>query len=179
MDKEIIVFVGGPSSGKTTLINALKNAGHICYPEISREIIKDAQKQGIDQLFLKEPLYFSKLLLQGRIKQYQDALREKASIVFLDRGIPDVLAYMNYIGDAYPKSFSRTCKDYKYTKVFILPPWEAIYTSDEERYENYEQALLIYNHLKETYSYFGYNLIEIPKDSIENRVAFVTEQISI
>lgn len=51
MNKEIIVLIGGPSSGKTTLINALIEKGHICYPEISRDVIKEAQKQGIEQLF--------------------------------------------------------------------------------------------------------------------------------
>ncbi len=59
MGKKIIVIAGGPSSGKTTLINALKEKGHICYPEISRAIIKKAQEQGIDQLFLENPLLFS------------------------------------------------------------------------------------------------------------------------
>ncbi len=40
MNKEIVVLIGGPSSGKTTLIDALKGKGHTCYPEISREVIK-------------------------------------------------------------------------------------------------------------------------------------------
>jgi len=58
---------------------------------------------------------------------------------------------MHYIGDSYPYHFDQACKDNLYTKVFILPPWEEIYVSDDERYENYEQAKLIYNHLMETY----------------------------
>jgi predicted ATPase len=45
---------------------------------------------------------------------------------------------------------------------------EEIY-SDEARYENYEQAKLIQNHLIETYE--GYDeLIEVPKDTIDNRI---------
>lgn len=65
MSKEIIVLIGGPSSGKTTLINTLIEKGHICYPEISREVIKEAQQKGIDQLFLENPLLFSELLLKA------------------------------------------------------------------------------------------------------------------
>lgn len=179
MNKEIIVLAGGPSSGKTTLINALLEKGHICYPEISREIIKKAQQEGVEQLFLEKPLLFSELLLEGRIQQFEQAKKEDSPIVFIDRGLPDVLAYMKYIGDDYPKSFDQVCKSYKYSKVFLLPPWKEIYITDEERYENYEEAVQIHNHLEETYSAYGYNLIEIPKDSVENRVAFVTEQISI
>ncbi|WP_445722101.1 AAA family ATPase [Flavobacterium sp.] len=178
MNKEIIVLIGGPSSGKTTLINALIKKGHICYPEISRDVIKEAQKQGIEQLFLEKPLLFSELLLEGRIKQFKQATEEKEPIVFIDRGIPDVLAYMHYIGDSYPDSFHKACSEYKYSKIFILPPWKDIYVSDKERYESYEQAILIQDHLKETYSSFGYELIEIPKDTVENRVNFVLQNLS-
>ena len=35
-----IVISGGPSSGKTTLINELKKLGHNCFDEVSREIIE-------------------------------------------------------------------------------------------------------------------------------------------
>lgn len=177
MKKEIIVLAGGPSSGKTTLINALVEKGFICYPEISRAIIKEAQEQGIDQLFLEQPLLFSEMLLQGRIKQHQEAHEEEANVVFLDRGIPDVLAYMHYIGDSYPKNFSDACENHRYHKVFLLPPWKEIYVSDAERYESYEQAVLIHEHLEETYRNFGYDLVTIPKDTVENRVNFLLERI--
>lgn len=177
MKKEIIVLAGGPSSGKTTLINALVEKGFICYPEISRAIIKEAQEQGIDQLFLEQPLLFSEMLLQGRIKQHQEAHEEETNVVFLDRGIPDVLAYMHYIGDSYPKTFSDACENHRYHKVFLLPPWKEIYVSDAERYESYEQAVLIHEHLEETYRNFGYDLVTIPKDTVENRVEFLLERI--
>lgn len=177
MTKKLIVLAGGPSSGKTTLINALVENGYVCYPEISREVIQEAQKQGIDQLFLENPLLFSELLLQGRVKQHQEALQETCDIVFLDRGIPDVLAYMHYIGDSYPKSFSDACEENRYTKIFLLPPWKEIYVSDAERYESYEQAVLIHEHLEETYKGFGYELITVPKDTVENRVQFVFNEL--
>ncbi|RZK12189.1 MAG: ATPase [Flavobacterium sp.] len=173
MQKEIIVIIGGPGTGKTTIIDGLISRGFCCYPEISREVTMEAKKQGIEQLFLENPLLFSELLLEGRVKQYKNACEEPHEHVFLDRGIPDVLAYMHYIGDSYPTHFDLACRDNTYTKIFILPPWEEIYTSDDERYENYEQAKLIYNHLTETYEKYGYNLIEVPKDTVEGRIDFI------
>lgn len=178
MNKEIIVLAGGPSSGKTTLIDALVAKGYICYPEVSREVIKEAQRQGIEQLFLEKPLLFSELLLEGRVKQYKSAINEESATVFLDRGIPDVLAYMHYIGDSYPSFFTEACQNHLYTKVFLLPPWKEIYVSDTERYENYEQAVLIHEHLEETYKKFGYELITVPKDSVENRINFVLSHLA-
>ena len=178
MEKEIVVIIGGPGSGKTTIIDGLIQKGYICYPEISREVISEARKQGIEQLFLEQPLLFSELLLEGRKKQYHNALREVADIIFIDRGIPDVLAYMHYIGDSYPSFFDEACHEHKYTRIFFLPPWEEIYVSDDARYENYEQAKLIANHLVETYQSYGYDIIEVPKDSPDNRILFILGHLS-
>ncbi len=177
MNKEIVVIIGGPGTGKTTIIEGLLAKGYCCYPEISREVTLEAKKQGIEQLFLENPLLFSELLLEGRKKQFHNALKELHDIVFLDRGIPDVLAYMHYIGDSYPPFFDQACRDHIYTKIFLLPPWEEIYISDNERYENFEQAKLIYNHLTETYQKYGYHLIEVPKGTVEERISFILNQL--
>jgi predicted ATPase len=91
-----IVIIGGPGTGKSTVLNELISRGFHCKPEISREVIIKAQKKGIDQLFLTDPLLFSKLLLEGREQQYIEANECKDEIVFFDRGIPDAHAYMNY-----------------------------------------------------------------------------------
>lgn len=173
MKKEIIVITGGPGTGKTTIIDQLIEQGHTCYPEISRQVTLEAKKQGIEQLFLEKPLLFSELLLEGRKKQYFSAKEETTETVFLDRGIPDILAYMHYIGDGYPSFFDLACQEHKYDKVFILPPWEEIYESDEARYENFEQAKLIFEHLKETYQKYGYDLIEVPKGKVSERIQFI------
>jgi len=127
---------------------------------------------------LENPLLFSELLLEGRKKQFKNALEEPHKVVFLDRGIPDVLAYMHYIGDSYPAFFHEACEEHKYSKIFILPPWEEIYISDDARYENYEQAKLIYSHLTETYEKYGYQLIEVPKDTVENRIDFILSSLN-
>lgn len=177
MSKQIILLIGGPGSGKTTIIDGLAARGYICYPEISREVTLEAKKKGIDQLFLKEPLLFSELLLEGRVKQFNNALNETKDFVFIDRGIPDVLAYMHYIGDSYPAAFDEACKIHKYTKIFILPPWEEIFESDNERYENYDQATLIHNHLIETYENYGYVLNEVPKADLDTRIDYILSQL--
>lgn len=176
MNKQIILLIGGPSSGKTTLINHLEAEGYICYPEISREVTLKAREKGIDHLFLEDPLLFSELLLEGRINQFEQANKE-AQTVFIDRGIPDIIAYMDFIGDSYSEKFSEACVKYKYDKVFLLPPWEEIYTSDTVRYESFEEAMQIHDFLVNTYSRYGYDLIEVPKVSVENRYQFIIDHL--
>ena len=117
------------------------------------------------------------MLLEGRKDQFNQAQQQLANTVFIDRGIPDILAYMHYIGDSYPAFFDLACKEYRYTKVFVLPPWEEIYESDEARYENYDQAKLIYTHLQETYNNYGYQLIVVPKGTVEERVEFILKKV--
>src|SRR5690606_2555377 len=119
------------------------------------------------------PLLFSEKLLEGRIQQYLDSTQIDDTIAFFDRGIPDISAYMDYKGKEYPDTFYEANKKYKYDKIFILPIWEEIYLSDNERYENLEEAREIQQHLIRTYTDLGYELIEVPKDTVDNRISFI------
>ena len=88
-----IVISGGPSSGKTTIINELKSAGHYCFDEVSRELILEAQKKGIAQPFLTDPEQFNNDLLKARIRQFEKA--ESLNVTaFYDRGVHDIVGYM-------------------------------------------------------------------------------------
>ena len=101
----------------------------------------------------------------------------KKDIIFFDRGIPDVHAYMNYFKTDFPSLFIEKSKVYKYDLIFHFSPWKEIHTNDNERYETFEQALEIHNHLIKTYENFGYQITEVPKDTVENRAAFILERI--
>lgn len=173
-----IVITGGPGTGKTSVISSLEGKGYQCLHEVSREIILEAQKEGIEQLFLTEPLLFSEKLLQGRIKQHKQACTAYADLIFIDRGVPDVVAYMDYFGNDYPPIFEEAGTKYRYDQVFILPPWKEIYVSDNERYETYEQAVMIHRHLLEAYRRAGYTPVEVPKTSVEERTSFILDRLS-
>ena len=177
MKTKKIVLTGGPGTGKTSVIQLLEKRNYTILPEISREVILQAQKEGIEQLFLEKPLLFSELLLEGRIKQYKEAEQGEAEYIFIDRGIPDVVAYMDYFGSEYPSRFQEVCEIYLYERVFVLPPWEAIYTSDNERYESFDQAKEIHKHIIHTYSTNGYQPIEVPCGTLEERTSFILEHL--
>lgn len=179
MNTKKIVITGGPGTGKSSIINELKKRDQICFDEISRQVTLEARKKGIEQLFLTEPLLFSKLLLEGRLKQFYDAEHYQGETVFLDRGLPDVLAYMDYFDSDYPIEFVNTCQNNRYDQVFILAPWEEIFVSDSVRYENFEQAELIHKHLLNTYKNFGYDLLDVPFGSIEKRTDFILDALNL
>ena len=173
-----IVLIGGPGTGKTTIINELTKRGFYCMPEVSRKVILKAKKEGIEQLFLTEPLLFSKMLLEGREEQYRKAQNLKEEIVFFDRGIPDVHAYMNYFNTIYPDYFIKKSNTYKYTKIFHFSPWKEIHITDNERYESFEESEKIDTFLITAYSELGYKLINVPFASVEERTNFIINSLS-
>ena len=172
MQKKIVI-TGGPGTGKTTVIEELTKRNFQCMQEVSREITLNNRLAGTEQLFLTKPLLFSELLLEGRVNQYIEAEQRNSKLVFFDRGIPDVHAYMNYISIDYPDTYINKSKLYRYNYIFLMPPWQEIYISDNERYENFEQALAIHNHLERTYKDLNYTIIEVPIGTIEFRADFI------
>jgi len=173
-----IVITGGPGTGKSSIVKTLESYGYPCLHEVSREVILQARKEGYEQLFLEKPLLFSELLLEGRVNQFQEGLEFKSKMVFYDRGLHDVVAYLHYADEKYPEEMQIICKSYTYDLIFILPPWEEIYTPDNERYENFEEAKKIHYYLEGAYKNYNYSPIEVPKCSIEERVAFILDKVS-
>ena len=181
-----IVITGAPGTGKTVLVEGLEAQGFTCYHEIIRTMTAEAKKQGkktaeltINPLnFVADPMAFNRMLLEGRLAHYKTALKKQDSISFLDRGLPDVLAYMDYFEQKYPDEFLETCNAHRYDTIFMVPPWKEIYVSDNERLETYEQAEELHHHLVEAYQRFGYNLIMVPKTTIPERIEFVLNNVT-
>jgi predicted ATPase len=172
-----IVITGGPGTGKSSVISELIKRGFFCLEEISRQITREARKDGTEQLFLKDPLLFSEKIINARQQQYLKAKNSHLPLVFFDRGMPDVLAYMDFIGDIYPSTFNDICLNHYYDEVFVLAPWKEIFKSDAERYENFEQAVQIHDYLLQTYQKFNYKLIDVPFAPVDARVDYILNEV--
>jgi predicted ATPase len=168
-----IVLIGGPGTGKSSVLKQLKSSGFCCMEEISRQITIRAQEEGVEQLFLTEPISFSKLLHKGRKEQYLEASRSNNNLVFFDRGLPDIHAYLDYTKEKYPSYFKESSTKYRYDYVFIFKPWKEIFITDGERYESFKEATIIDTYLEKSYRDLNYTLIEVPFDTIKNRSNFI------
>ena len=180
-----IVITGGPSVGKTSLVENLKSLGYICFPEVIREFtIKETENKTDEHLksnpivFADDSLLFNQKLIAGRTKQYQESQQLNADYIFFDRGLPDVLAYMDFFDQTYDATFIKACEDMSYDLVFILPPWETIFAIDGERYESYEELVQLNKFLTERYTHFGNIPIVVPKETVEKRVQFILNKLA-
>lgn len=185
MNPKKIVITGGPATGKTSVVQGLEGAGYKCYHEIIRDLTAIAKETGNLKSLktnpinsVSDPLEFNRKLLAGRTAQYHLSEKVEEDLVFFDRGIPDVLAYMDYYDQSRKTEFIEGAENHRYDTVFLLPMWKEIFATDEERFESYQEALKIQRCLRKTYTEFGYHIMEVPHDSIENRIAFILDELN-
>lgn len=174
------IITGGPGVGKTTLINRLNQHGFQIIQEDARRIIKNQMETNNDGLPWKNKELYAELMLEASIKSYNDTIIEEKSndITFFDRGIIDTICYMKLEDIPISEQIINLTKNYSYNKnVFILPPWKEIYETDNERKQDWKEAKFTYQKMYETYTEFGYNLIDLPKLEIEERVNFIIENL--
>jgi len=178
MADHLHVITGGPGSGKTSLIDALAAEGVRHMPEAGRAIIQDQVDIGGTALPWSDREAFAALMLAWEMRSYREAVNAPGPIIF-DRGIPDVVGYLRLCGLPMPPPALRAAKQRRYaTRVFIAPPWSAIFKQDTERKQTLAEAEATYHAMVDTYSSLGYELVMLPLVPVAERARFVREQIA-
>lgn len=178
-NKNYYVITGGPGVGKTTLLNQLGYNGYKTIPEDARRIIKEQMAGNKLGLPWKNKKLYAQLMLDESLKTLKNACHESTSeITFFDRGLLDAICYMRMENIPVSKATEALINQYTYAQtVFILPPWKAIYETDDERKQTWSEGLYTFGKMRETYRHYGYEVIEIPKDTVVYRAKFITDFI--
>jgi predicted ATPase len=170
-------LTGGPGSGKSSLIDALHLRGHARSLEAARQIIQDQMTIGGRALPWDDRILFAELMLCWEIRSYHTA-QQGAGLVFFDRGVPDVLGYLRWLGQPVPPHMQKAAETFRYNRtVFIAPPWPEIFQQDRERKQDFEEAVRTYHAVLATYAENAYDVVEIPRVPVEERVRFVLDYI--
>ncbi|MCC5917281.1 MAG: ATP-binding protein [Cryomorphaceae bacterium] len=165
-----IVLTGSPSSGKTTIIEALQTQGHHCLPEVSREIIQHALDNNTNITPWQDLATFSQRVLEKRLQQFNLVVD---GWNFYDRSLIDILAYQYLDGQKIEPTILNQIKQHTYDLIFIARPWKEIFTNDGQRKEDWKNACAIDEALMHTYLQFGYLPVIIPEGTVAERTQFV------
>jgi predicted ATPase len=174
----LFVITGGPGAGKTAILEALHQQGYHIVPEAGRSIIRQQVEISGSALPWGDQQEYARLMFLQAQSDYELWSRVDQP-VFLDRGIPDVIGYLQLCGWPVPELMSRHALDLRYNnKVFVAPPWKEIYRNDEERKQSFEEAVKTFDVMMRVYNDLGYTTVELPKVSVEERVVFIVGHLN-
>lgn len=173
-----IVITGGPGSGKSTLIDALAVSGLQQMPEAGRPIIQDQMAIGGSALPWADRSAFAELMLGWELRSWREASAH-SGITLFDRGVPDVIGYLTLSRLPVPQHVRKAAERFRYNRrVFIAPPWQAIFGQNTERRQTWAEAEATYHAMVDVYSALDYELVDLPLATIEDRVRFVRKAIA-
>ena len=98
----------------------------------------------------------------------------KDKTIFLDRGIPDTIAYYKLYGFD-TQEILKTFKGKRYKKIFFLEPVK--FEKDYARTEDEIAAIKLGDLIKEAYINLGYAVINVPIMSVDERVKFILSNL--
>ncbi len=172
---EKYILTGGPGVGKTTILNELEKNGEITLSEVAREIIAEEQKKENGILPWNNLAQFQDLVIERQLRR-ENVYEENCKRIFLDRGLPDCLAFTEVGNVAIRKDIYDLIEEADYQRVFFLEQLPC-YKQDEERKEDPELALRIHQRLYEVYDRLGFDIVTVPIfKTIEERVQLVLKE---
>lgn len=168
-------IIGGPCSGKSTLLNLLKIQGFRTIPERARLYIEEILATGKScHPILENGATLQQKILELQLKVESELFPEE--FLFLDGAVPASLAWFR-VFDLDPNVILSDCFQHRYSSIFILDllPFQ----KDEGRVD---QMSFIRNFLDECqmrdFEALGYNVIRVPVLPPEERLSFVLENLS-
>lgn len=163
------VITGAPSSGKTSVVRALKERGMPCLPEPGTLLIESRLATGetLEEICADQSLLQREILEKGLSLQKDIPPDEQ---YFMDRSPADTIAYCRLYG-IDTTYFLEQNQYVRYKNVFILD--DLPFEKNHVRIENEQTANLLQQYLQEVYLDLGYTPIHIPRMSIDERVAYI------
>jgi predicted ATPase len=170
-----IVFTGGPGVGKTTLLLKLRARGYTIVGDSARAIIQERRLRGLSPR--PNAYEFAQEVLRMDVNNYAGHAATSGR-VFFDRSVLDALGMLNGVTPFSESELNAWLSQYQYnSKVFIFPPWKAIYVNDAERDHTFEHVEAIHRGVLEWYRRCHYELLEVPKVSVSERCAYVLQAL--
>lgn len=171
-----VIVTGGPGAGKTSLLNELATLGHTTVEESARALIAERLAAGLPPR--PDPLAFAHEILRRDVEKYQ-CQSQTSDWVFFDRGVVEALGMLQEAAPLSPQRLQAMLSAHPFhLTVFILPPWEEIYTQDTERDQTFADAVCVHASLVRWYERCGYALHEVPRLPVAQRARHVLDALA-
>lgn len=170
------VITGAPSSGKSTIVNKLASLGYETMNEWGRKVIDREMTNGktLEQINVDSP-EFERSWVEQQVNAEKNLIADKTT--FFDRGILDTLAYFHYYKWPIPGAIKKWCDSANYNRrVFLTELME--YKKDYARIETEDTARQMQQIFIDVYEEAGYDVILIPKDTVENRLKLILDHVN-
>jgi predicted ATPase len=163
------VITGAPCAGKTAVITQLAQRGYRVVPEAARIYIDAELKKGRRLAEIKsDPASFERHIFRAKLRL--ETSLPAGELLFLDRGLPDSIAYFILEG-LDPAEPQRQSLRVRYRRVFLFERLE--FMQDPVRSENAQMAAKIERLIEAVYSHLGYAIIRVPVLPVPARAEFV------
>lgn len=176
MTKQIdkIVLSGGPHSGKTTLLREiqLQKPNLVTTSEPASNVI--AKHTTGDELnfwtdVANSPCKFSRLCMEEAVA-LEAGIPTSTPVVLMDRALGDTLGYARKDGcKTLTRSIEALARTAAYDTVLFCEP----VGQHANRPEDYEEALLIAKHIRQSYQDLGVDIVDVPALPVNERVDYV------
>lgn len=176
--QHFFVLTGAMGSGKSTVCQYLESGSLNIVAEPARQILMEQRCFDGRGIPSHDPQLFTDLMLSRALYGYNQNRHTDGGVLF-DRGVPDMIAYAELFR-LDTSAFERAARVYRYNPtVFVMQDWAEIYTTDSERTMTYEQARDFGRSVRDVYRRLDYDLVEVPRVSVEDRSVFIAEQIQM
>lgn len=165
-------ITGGPGAGKSSLIAELARLGVATHDEVARNIL---QAPGGMEMRERDPLGFAQAMYGAQLLLFEEA---DPGVTVFDRGFADIVGFLELSGLSIPPDIDTACRELRFEgPIFHAPAWRAIYTPDEERIQSWVEAVESDRAVASAWKRYGYELVELPLVSIEERANFVLDRL--
>lgn len=168
------VITGGPGCGKTTVVNHLNMLGYHTTIEHARHFIDTQMITGktVEEIRKNQKQFQDGILAMQLLQESSLAPNE---LVFLDRALPDALAYYRFLGLPFDERINEIMGKVSYKKIFILDILPLV--NDYARLEDAEAQRKIHSLITEIYQSLPFSVIHVPVLPPEERVDYILKRL--
>jgi predicted ATPase len=191
-------IIGGPSVGKTSIINELHKEGHVICKESATDVILEMQSKGISNPW--DMCGFEIIIFDEKLKREEKAFKEAIELgkssIYIDRGLLDQVVYLETLNklDSYDCEYimneiKKIDPKTRYKAIFYVEPYQGenfelskVSLNEkgeklEVRREDTKEALILSKKLKEVYEKTGLPIYTVPaKMSPKERAEFILKK---